>query len=191
MGLLRPEGLLNCVREMTTAQKAELCQLLDPLGQAIAADIAQGPGPGSPEHAEMFGNSQGPSKIQRDEEFWSRRRGVNPDIPIGISRPLIEMVDIDESIFAGQQVAEPIPPPGQIPESDHEQTLTARWARVNRRWEKLFGETEIPAVRNPDNVLPDLEQIEAMLYDKESKGINPKRCPCCRYVIGCRRKGTL
>ena len=144
-----------------------------------------------PEHAEMFGNSQGPSKIQRDEEFWSRRRGVNPDIPIGISRPLIEMVDIDESIFAGQQVAEPIPPPGQIPESDHEQTLTARWARVNRRWEKLFGETEIPAVRNPDNVLPDLEQIEAMLYDKESKGINPKRCPCCRYVIGCRRKGTL
>jgi hypothetical protein len=66
-----------------------------------------------------------------------------------------------------------------------------RWTRAEARWRAAFpGEEGIPmAVAAVDlGVAIDvaLNQIDAMLYDKEHKGIDPARCGCgCGMVIGC------
>jgi hypothetical protein len=61
-----------------------------------------------------------------------------------------------------------------------------RWKRALTRWEQLFGEAEIPMAPIAD-VGAALDQVEAMLYDKEQKGLDPTRCICgCGSVIGCR-----
>jgi hypothetical protein len=66
-----------------------------------------------------------------------------------------------------------------------------RWARAEARWRAAFpGEEGVPmAVAAVDlGVAIDvaLNQIDAMLYDKEHKGVDPARCACgCGMVIGC------
>lgn len=202
--LLRPEGLLNCVRAMTPAQKAELCELLDPMVPGI----------------------QGPQ-----DSYAGRERcfePINPDL-----RPMVEMIDVnelvDESANFGRCISEDMMPdelaavhgmsdlresiqrelnrrpagdapslsasqfsrPADDDTGENTGVIPERWMRAQERWKRLFsGEIEIPAIRNPDSVRADLEKIEGMLYDKETKDINPARCPCgCQYVLGCRRKG--
>jgi hypothetical protein len=61
-----------------------------------------------------------------------------------------------------------------------------RWMRARARWEQLFGEAQIPLVRRKDALGSDLDLVEAMLYDKETRGVDPPRCPCgCGFVRGC------
>jgi hypothetical protein len=59
-----------------------------------------------------------------------------------------------------------------------------RWLKARDRWNQLFGEAQIPMVVDEPSISIGL--IEGMIYDKQTKNLDPLRCTCgCGSVVGC------
>jgi hypothetical protein len=91
------------------------------------------------------------------------RDDIELDRPVETNRPVL---DLDQRIEA----------------------LDNRWLRATARWQRLFGDPGIPT-HYAGGTADELDVIEGILYDKETRGIEPARCPCgCGYVISCGRR---
>jgi hypothetical protein len=190
---LEPEELLACAERMTAEERARFCELVDPAHpDAVEADIdavlnpflesgVQGPQAGTAGEFTLFNLGH------HEPVLRGLFRSPSPEL---IAQFLYKQMTHKELVVAA--------PKGIVPDADITASMETavvtrqdivdrdRWMRARARWEKLFGEAQIPLIRNVKNIGANLDLVEGILYDKETKGVDPPRCPCgCGFVAGC------
>jgi hypothetical protein len=190
---IKPEDLLACAEAMTSEQRARFCELIDPAHpDVIEAEIDATLNPF------LESGVQGPPKLDKyyDEVTGEYCRDLGPHhlfrppSPELLARFLYKQMTHKELVVAA--------PKGVQPDDDMMANMKTvvvtrqdivdrdRWMKARERWEKLFGEAQIPIIRDLKNMGTTLDLVEAVLYDKEHKNQDPTRCSCgCGYVAGC------